>query len=127
MKKNNTKKKGGVSMGKKVAIGAGVLALGVGAYYLLGPKAKEHQKKARVLIVKIKKEVESKIRKVKNATGPMYHKAVDIISSDYIKKYKPHEKEIKALAQKLKSDWKGAPKFAKKTVKKVVRSLKNKK
>lgn len=121
MKKNNTKKKGGMSMGSKIAIGAGVAAIGVGAYYLMGPNAKAHQKKAKDLMTKIKKEVLSEIKKVKNIAVPLYNNTVDTISADYIKKYKPHEIEIKALANKLKSDWKGAPKFAKKTAKKVVK------
>ena len=38
-----TKKSGGV--GKAMAIGASVAALGAGAYYLLGPDGKKNQKK----------------------------------------------------------------------------------
>jgi len=41
-----------MSSEKKVATVAGLAALGAGAYYLLGPNAKAHQKKARVLIAK---------------------------------------------------------------------------
>src|ERR1035437_5405365 len=110
--KINTKKEGGNSIGKMVAVGAGVAALGAGAYYLLGPKAKAHQKKVSALTAKMKKEVESEIKKVKNATASMYHKAVDTISSNYSKQYKEHEGEIKAFTKKLKSEWKGAPKLA---------------
>jgi hypothetical protein len=60
------KQKKGMSFGKEVTIGAGVAAVGAGAYYLLGPKAKAHQKKASALIGKIKKEVTKDIKKVKN-------------------------------------------------------------
>lgn len=103
--KNNTKKGG--SFGKKVAIGAGVAALGAGAYYLLGPNAKAHQKKASALFIKMKKEVQSEIKKAKEASTPLYHKAVDVISENYAKQYKNHEKDIKSFAKKLKSEWKG--------------------
>ncbi|MCX6752581.1 MAG: hypothetical protein NTZ87_03760 [Candidatus Nomurabacteria bacterium] len=104
----NTKK--GMSVGKKVAVGAGLAAIGVGAYYLLGPNAKVHQKKAEALFLKMKKEVESEIKKVKEVSLPVYHKAVDVISENYAKQYKAHEKEIKAFAKKLKKEWKGVSK-----------------
>ena len=64
MKKNN--KKSGVSGKKVAAVGAGMAALGAmgaGAYYLLGPKAKAHQKKATALMAKMKKEVMSEIKR----------------------------------------------------------------
>lgn len=111
-----------MSGSKKVAIVGGVAAVGAGAYYLFGPKAKAHQKKAKVLISKMKKEVASEIKKVKKVTPPLYHKAVDIISENYAKQYKLHEKDIQAFANKLKSEWAKANK----TVKKTVKNLKNK-
>lgn len=95
-----------MSGAKKVAIGAGVAALsaaGAGAYYLFGPKAKAHQKQAAALVEKIKKEVGQEIKKAKTKTAPTYHKVVDTISANYAKQYKIHEKDIKALAKKLKS------------------------
>lgn len=96
-----------MSIGKKVAVGAGIIAAGAGAYYLLGPKAKAHQKKAKILMTKIEKEVQSEIKKVKEVSVPLYHKAVDVISESYAKQYKMHEKDIKNFAKKLKSQWKG--------------------
>jgi len=101
----NTKK--GMSVGKKMVVGAGVAALGAGAYYLLGPKAKAHQKKASVLLNKMEKEVQDEIKKAEKVTIPLYHKAVDIVSKNYAKQYKAHEKDIKAFAKKLKNEWKG--------------------
>lgn len=91
---------------KKVAVGAGLAAVGAGAYYLLGPKAKMHQKKASALFAKIKKEVQSETKKAKEVSIPLYHKAVDVISENYAKQYKMHEKDIKAFAKKLKREWK---------------------
>ena len=98
-----------MSMGKKMAIGAGIVAIGAatgGAYYILGPNAKAHQKKAAALLAKIKKEVEREIKKAKEVSVPLYHKAVDAVSETYAKQYKAHEKDIKAFAKKLKSEWK---------------------
>lgn len=64
MKKNKK-----MSVGKKLAIGAGVVAMGAGAYYLLGPNAKAHQKKMSLLATKVKKEagkeIKREIKKVK--------------------------------------------------------------
>ena len=100
-----------MSAGKKVAIGAGVVAASVataGAYYLFGPDKKAHQKKAIDLMAKMKKEVENEIEKAKDVTSPIYHKAVDFIAENYSKQYKMHGKEIKVFAKKLKKDWKGA-------------------
>ena len=107
--KTKKRKSKAMSMGKKLAVGAGVAALSAatgGAYYLLGPDAKAHQKKANILRDKIKKEVKIDIKKVKDITTPIYHKAVDIVSENYVKQYKAHEKDIKAFAKKLKSEWK---------------------
>lgn len=114
------KKKSGMSVGSKVALGAGVAALGAGAFYLLGPNAKAHQKKVSVLANKMKKEVTKEVKKAKAVTVPLYHKAVDTVSKNYAKQYKLHEKDINALAKKMKAEWKGA----KKVVKKAVRTTK---
>ena len=108
-----------MSGGEKVAMGAGLAAVGAGAYYLFGPKSKAHQKKVKMLAEKIKKEVAGEVKKAKAVTAPLYHKAVDVVSKNYAKQYKEHEKEIKALALKLKSEWKNADKAVKKAVKKV--------
>ena len=108
--------KKGMSVSKKVAIGAGVAALTVasaGAYYLLGPNKKAHQKKATELLAKIKEEVQSEIKKAEEVTASLYHKAVDVVSENYAKQYKAHEKDIKAFAKKLKSEWKDVSKMAK--------------
>lgn len=125
-----TVKKGmskGLSKSSKVAIGAGVVALsavGAGAYYLLGPDGKKNQKKALVLVSKMKKEVTGELKKAKKLSGPIYNKAVDIVSKNYAKQYKAHEKDIKAIASKLKSEWRDVEKNIKTTTKKVVKKAK---
>jgi len=108
MKKNNKRISG-------VAVGAGIAALGAGAYYLFGPKAKTHQKKAKALMEKMKKEVMNEIKKVKKVTPPIYHKTIEIVSKNYAKQYKLHEKDVKAFADKLKKEWKDVDKIIKKS------------
>ncbi len=91
-----------MSTGAKVAGVAGIAATLAGAYYLLGPNAKANQKKASTLLAKMKKEVQSEIKKAKDVTMPLYNNAVDAISEKYAKEYKAFDKEIKAFAKKLK-------------------------
>lgn len=102
-KKTNKKSTGGAT---KIAIGAGIAAVGAGAYYLLGPDGKANQKKAKVLMNKISKDVKTKSKKAKDITTPIYHKVVDMVTDTYAEQYKAHEKDIKAFAKKLKSEWK---------------------
>lgn len=99
-------KKSKISAGKVIAIGAGVAALGAGAYYFLGPNGKKNQQKAKVWMTKMEKEIGSKMKKIKSATEPIYHKTVDALTETYSKQYKEHAPEIKAFAKQLKSNWK---------------------
>ena len=69
--KNSTNKKTGMSGAAKVALVSGAAALGAGAYYLLGPKSKIHQKKAKEIVTKIKKEVSNELKKAKEVTIPV--------------------------------------------------------
>lgn len=117
-----------VSVGKVAAVGAGVAAVGAGAYYLFGPKGKQHQRVAKNWIVKMEKDVEVKIKKVKSITKPIYHGVVDAIAKTYSKEYKDYSEEINSFAKKLKEEWKDikhetipAVKKAKNNIKKVVK------
>jgi hypothetical protein len=60
MKQKNKKMSGG----KKLVL-AGAAAVGAGAYYLLGPDGKKHQKKASFLMNTVKKEIQIGIAKGK--------------------------------------------------------------
>ena len=115
------KKKSVISMGK-IAIGAGVAAVGAGAYYFLGPKGKQHQRKAKAWMADMETEVEQKLKKAKNFSEPYYHNAVDIIAKTYSEQYKEHAKEVEAFAKKLKSKWKGEVRKVRPVVKKVKRN-----
>ncbi len=99
MKKETNKK---MSVGKAVAIGAGVATIGAGAYYLLGSDGKKNQKKAKVWMTKMEKDVLKKVATLKDASEPMYHKAVDSLSATYAKEYKEYAPEIKSFANLLK-------------------------
>jgi hypothetical protein len=100
----NTKNKSGD--GKMIAAtAAGAAAVGAGVYYLFGPNGKANQKKAKALVSKIKNDVKREVKKAKEISVPMYNKAVDVITENYREQYKLHEKDIKAIAQKLKSEW----------------------
>jgi uncharacterized protein HemX len=76
------KKSKKMSVGKKIAIGAGVAAIGAGAYYLLGPKAKAHQKKVSVLANKAKKEAKKEMKEIKKEI-----KKVKTVSKKMIKQF----------------------------------------
>jgi hypothetical protein len=118
-KKETKQKKNKISAGKIIATGAGVAILAAGAYYFLGPNGKKNQKKAKVWMTKMEKEAEGKVKKIKNATLPMYHKTIDTLVETYSKKYKEHAPEIKAFAKHLKSNWKGTKGEEKSGVKKT--------
>ena len=81
MDKVNTKKtKTGMSKGgKALAIGAGVAAVGAGAYYLFGKNGKKHQKKLKVKIEKAKVKINSNIEKAKKVVTPIYKKTKKIL------------------------------------------------
>lgn len=113
------KKKNGVSVGKVTAIGAGVAAVGAGAYYLLGPKGKQHQKKVKTWMAEMKMEVKKELKKVKSVTEPFYHNVVDVITATYGQQYKEHAGEINAFAKKLKGEWKNVQPKTRPVMKKV--------
>jgi hypothetical protein len=100
-----------------IAVAASIAALGASAYYLLGPKAKAHQKKAKILFDKMRDEIRGEVKRIKEVTPPVYHKAVDTVSENYAKKYKLYEKDIRSFAEKLKGEWEGLGKIVKKTSK----------
>jgi hypothetical protein len=115
MAKNSKKSEGKMMAGAA----AGAAALGAGAYYLFGPNGKANQKKAKALMSKMKNEVKKEIKKAKEVSTPVYHKAVDVISENYAKQYNLHAGDIKAIAQKLKSEWKEISGKTKKAVRKT--------
>ena len=121
--KKIVKKSKTTSVAKIAAVGAGVAALGAGAYLFLGPNGKKNQQKAKVWMNKMEKEAEGKMKKIKSATMPIYHKTVDTLAETYSKQYKEHAPEIKAFAKHLKTSWKSVEKKAKPELKKVKKTI----
>ncbi|MEO5635171.1 MAG: hypothetical protein ABIS26_02145 [Candidatus Paceibacterota bacterium] len=118
--------KKGMSKGQMMAVGgaaAVAAAAGAGAYYLMGPKGKTHQRKAKMMLIKMRKEAKQALSKAKDMTQPIYHNTVDALAAKYSKQYNIHEREIRALATKLKGEWKKKSGQAKRTVKRSVKKV----
>lgn len=116
-----------ISTGKKVAIGAGVAALAVGAYFLFGPDGKKNQKKLKGWMGDMKDEIIKKLEAAKEVTQPMYEEVVDTVAGKYAAMGGMDKKEILALAKTLKKNWKsmmGAMKGGKDTAKSTAKTAK---
>ncbi len=131
MKKDN--KKGGMSAGGMVAIGASVAALAAASYYFFGPEGQKHRKTAKGWMLKMKAEVVEKIEGAKEVTQSAYDTIVDTVAKKYAQ-----NPEIGMMVDMLKKQWKGiskssapkaksAAKKASKAVKKVAKKAAAKK
>lgn len=110
------------SVGKVVAIGAGVAALSVAAYMLFGPNGKKNQKALKGWAIKMKGEIIEKMEAVKDITAPVYEKIVSEVSAKYAKLKHIDPKDLENEVATLKKHWKAMMKSAtKKTVKKVAK------
>lgn len=108
------------SVGKVVAIGAGVAALSVAAYMLFGPNGKKNQKSLKGWAIKMKGEIIEKMEAVKEVTAPVYEKIVSEVAEKYAKLKHIDPKDLENEIASLKKHWKAMLKStAKKTTKKV--------
>lgn len=125
MKKTNNKKQDGV-VGKVVAIGAGIAALGAASYYFFGPKGKAHRDQLKGWMLKMKAEIVEKLEESKEVTEEAYMKIIDVVSAKYAKLGKIDGQELSSYVAKLKKGWKEISgqkkKVAKKAVKKAVKT-----
>ncbi len=94
-----------MSTGKVVAIGAGVAALSVAGYLLLGPDGKKNRKAVKAWTIKMKAEVAEKVEDLKEITLPVYEKIVDEVSDKYNKIKNIDPKQVKAEVASLKKQW----------------------
>lgn len=129
MKKKNNK----TNVKKVVAIGAGVAALVAASYYFLGPKGKQHQKSTKDWMSKMKKEVITKMKSMKDVSESTYANLVDTIAAGYAAV--GGKQQVEKLAKELKGYWKSiskggvnvstskAKKTAKTVAKKVVKNV----
>lgn len=136
-KKKTTKKTEGK---KSLFIGAAVAgaAAATAAYYLYGPKGKQHRSQIKGWTLKAQGEVMERIEKLKEIDRDTYNKVVDDVTKKYAKAKNVAAKEVASFAQDVKAQWehvenefeKGAKKgkkAAKKAVKKASKKVAKKK
>lgn len=117
-----TKKESRVSAEKVIVVGAGIAAVGVAAYLLLGPDGKKNRKKVKSWMMKMKAEVAEKLENMQEVTGPAYEKIIHEVADKYKKVKNIDAKDLQDEITYLKKEWKNVskPKGAKKAVKKVL-------
>lgn len=116
------------SVGKVVAIGAGVAAVSVAAYMLFGPNGKKNQKTVKGWAIKMKGEIIEKLELVKDITAPVYEKIVSEVAEKYAKLKHIDAADIEAEVATLRKHWKAMTKpKAKKSVKKITKKVIDKK
>ena len=112
------------SVGKVVAVGAGVAALSVAAYMLFGPNGKKNQKALKGWAIKMKGEIIEKLEAVKDVTAPVYEKIVSEVAAKYAKLKHINTADIEAEVATLKKHWKNMTKpKIKKPVKKLTKKV----
>ena len=109
---------------KLAAIGAGIAGLAASAYFLFGPKGKKNQKHLKAWAIKMKADVIEKLEKAQEVTEPIYHKIIETVANEYLKKMKAGKEEIEELSNDLKKHWKTIGKTVKTTKKKVTSAKK---
>lgn len=110
-------------------IGIGIASVAASTYFLLGPKAKQHQRHLKAWAIKMKGDVIEKLETARDVTEPVYHRIVDSVASEYAKNVKASKEEVAELASDLKKHWKTlskAPGLMKKSAIKMVTSAKKK-
>ena len=117
--KKETKKKGGMSTGGMVAIGASVAALAAASYYFFGPEGQKHRKTAKGWMLKMKAEIVEKMENAKEMTQSTYDTIVDTVAKKYQK-----NPEIGMMVDMLKKQWKGISNSSTGAKKKVVKAVK---
>lgn len=118
---NYMKKQSNGVVGKIVALGASVAALGAATYYFFGPEGKKHQKNFKGWMIKMKADIVEKIEDAGEVTEKVYHKIIDEVSAAYAKTGKVSKEEIALYADVLKKQWSNVVKSTKKPIKRVVK------
>jgi len=95
-----------ISTGKVVAIGAGIVMAASVAYLLLGPDGKKNQAKVKVWSQKMKEDIVTKLKKVKEITLPVYTSVINEVSDKYSKLKDIDKKEVEAIKKEAIKHWK---------------------
>lgn len=99
-------KKSSNSTGKVIAIGAGVAAVGIMSYLLLGPAGKKNQKKMKGWMLKMKGEVMEKMEDAKEITTLAYENIVDEVGKKYKSLKNIDSNDLASEIASLKKGWK---------------------
>ena len=118
------KKQSNGAVGKIVALGASVAALGAATYYFFGPEGKKHQKNFKGWMIKMKADIVEKIEDAGEVTETVYHKIIDEVADAYAKTGKVSKEEIAVYGDLLKKQWDNVVKSTKKPVKQAVKVAK---
>ncbi|MEX0652310.1 MAG: hypothetical protein WD509_03220 [Candidatus Paceibacterota bacterium] len=131
-----TKKKSSHGVAKSGLLLAGVAAAAAaGAYYLYGPKGKQHRTKIKSWTLKAQGEVMERVEKLKEVDRESLNKIVDMVAKKYKTAQGVSTAEVMEFAKDVKGQWdhiekefkKGAKKgktATKKAVKKAKKSAK---
>ena len=118
------KKKVENNTGKVLAISAGVAAIGVMSYLLLGPNGKKNQKNLKGWMLKMKGEVMEKMEDAKEVTMSAYENIVDEVGKKYKTLKNIDSSELASEIASLKKGWKAVVSKSKKTAGKGGRKVK---
>lgn len=121
IKKKIVKKASSNNTGKVVGAIAGIAALSVATYLLVGPNGKKNRKDLKAWMVKMKADVAEKIENLKEVSTPVYEKIVDEVANKYSKIKNINQNDLKAEAMHLKKEWLKLAKSGKKAVKKMTK------
>lgn len=124
IKKKIAKKASSNNTGKVVGAIAGIAALSVATYLLVGPNGKKNRKDLKAWMVKMKADVAEKIEDMKEVSASKYHEIVDEVANKYSKMKNIKPADIKAEVLNLKKEWAKMTKSGKSSVKKLARTAK---
>lgn len=111
VKRSTGSKKGLLLVGAAVAAAAG-------AYYLYGPKGKQHRTKIKSWTLKAQAEVMDRVEKLKEVDREALNKIVDMVADKYKKAQGTSTAEVVAFAKDIKGQWDHIEKEFKKGAKK---------
>ena len=101
MKKTQNNNSGGM---KLLVFGASLAGLAA-AYFFLGPKSKKNIENTKSWAIKMRGDIVEKLEKARGLSEDIYNDIIDSVATKYEKKAKSSSKEIRALAQNLKTHW----------------------
>ena len=109
----------GSSTAKKVAIGAGIAALGAaavaGTYFLYGSKnAAKNRKQVKAWAIKAKGDILERLEGLKEVNEEVYNRVVDEVSAQYKKAKNLTAADLVEFVDEVKGHWKDISKDVKK-------------